>query len=156
MSDATPFRDLLADWQAAYDALFAALEALPADQREQPGLCGAWNARQLVAHLAGWHYEAFRRYVEITAGDSTDKQYDSDAFNALQVEARAHLDWAQTLEDLREAMDILHTQARDLPEDIAAAEPRYGEWLHGLAADARLHTAQVQAWLPTGTLSSGS
>jgi uncharacterized protein (TIGR03083 family) len=148
MRESTSFQALVDDWLAAYGNLMAALEALPPEQRERPGLCGTWSARQLVAHLAGWHYEAVRRYAEITAGDPFDKTYDAEAFNALQVEAREHLTWQQTLEDLREVMDILHTQARDLPERLAAAEPRYAEWLDGLARDAREHLDQVRSWLP--------
>ncbi|MBN1967230.1 MAG: maleylpyruvate isomerase N-terminal domain-containing protein [Anaerolineae bacterium] len=146
MSDVAPFRRLIEQWLAAYDALFAALDALPPVQRETPGLCGEWSARQLVAHLAGWHYEAIRRYAEIVAGDIADRSYDTDAFNALQVEARAHLTWEQTLDDLREAMDIFRAQALNLP-GTGTRDFRYAEWLRGLTADAETHRAQVLAWL---------
>ncbi len=142
------FRTLVENWLAAYDALFSALEALPAEKRETPGICGDWNARQLVAHLAGWHYEAIRRYAEYAAGDPLDKTYDTDAFNAIQVEAREHLSWEQTLDDLREAIDILHAQAQTLSERHAAADPRYAAWLDGLIKEARHHGQQVTAWLP--------
>ncbi len=144
------FRDLIAEWQAAYETFLAAVHALPADKRETPGICGVWNARQVVAHLAGWHYEAVRRYAEIAVGDPLNRQYDEDSFNALQVEARAHLTWEQTLDDLREVTDILRAQARELTEQQAVAEPRYAEWLRGLTGDLRHHTEQVRAWLPPG------
>jgi hypothetical protein len=147
MSNETTFRALMENWQAAYDDLFATLKAMPPEFREMSGACGTWNPRQLAAHLAGWHYEAIRRYADITAGDPFQKRYEVDAYNALQVEARDHLTWEQTLADLREVIDILRMQALDVPEFRAAVEPRYGEWLVALADDAREHRAQIIAWL---------
>lgn len=147
MSDERPFQALVDEWLDACHTFFAALDALPADCRERAGVCGVWNPRQVVAHLAGWHYEAIRRYAEIMAGDA-DKTYDTDAFNAVQVEAREHLTWEQTLDDLREAVDILRMQARDLPEHLATVEPRYAAWLEGLTRDLREHLQQVRGWLP--------
>lgn len=146
MRDIAPFHKLIQDWQAAYDALISDLAAVPAERRDEPGFCGEWSARQLVAHLAGWHYEAIRRYAEIVAGDTLNREYDEDAFNAVQVEARDHLTWEQTLEDLREAMDIFRAQAENLP-GTGTRDFRYAEWLRGLTADAEEHHAQVAAWL---------
>ena len=147
MNEARPFTVLLQDWLAAYEAFFALLAIFPAEERETPGLCGTWTARQVVAHLAGWHYEAIRRFAEIAAGDPHDRTYDVDNYNAIQVEARQHLSWDLTVEDLRDAVDILHLQARDLPASIASHDTRYAEWIQYLLADATHHQAQLEAWM---------
>lgn len=147
MSEGKLFRVLVSDWRAACNAFIAALDHLPPNERETPGLCGEWNAKQVVAHLSGWHYEAFRRFVEVATGDPFDKQYDVDAFNALQVEGRAHLTWEQTVSDLLSAIDVLRIQVDDIPDSVARAEPRYGEWMRGLTADLENHRQQVMTWL---------
>jgi hypothetical protein len=143
-----PFRALVDEWLAAYDDLYAVLDALTPDQREQPDVWGGWNPRQMVAHLAGWHYEAIRRFSAITAGDPFDPNYNIDQFNTVQVEARAHLDWVLTLDDLREVIDILREQAYDVPEYKAEREPRYAGWLTDLMHHAREHRARIQAACP--------
>ncbi len=143
-----PFRMQLRRWRNAYDAFFAALAAIPPDKREAPNVCGYWSAKEIAAHLAGWHYEAVRRFVDYTAGDTEDRQYDVDAFNAQQVEARAHLNWDQTVADLREIIDILLEQARDISEDRAHAQPAYAGWLETLARDADDHRRQIEEAYP--------
>ena len=147
MTEAPSFSVLLHDWLAAYEAFFALLAIFPAEERETPGLCGTWTARQVVAHLAGWHYEAIRRFAEIAAGDPHDRTYDVDSYNAIQVEARQHLSWDLTVEDLRDAVDILHMQARDLPANIASRDSRYAEWIQYLLDDVSHHQAQLEAWM---------
>lgn len=52
-------------WQTAYDEFFRALDGLPYNRREEPGICGVWNARQVVAHLAGWHQIGLARFKAI-------------------------------------------------------------------------------------------
>jgi hypothetical protein len=147
MNEVRSFSALLHDWLAAYEAFFALLEDFPASERETPNLCGTWTARQVVAHLAGWHYEAIRRFAEFAAGDPLDRTYDVDTYNAIQVEAREHLSWDLTVEDLHDAVDILHMQARDLPEVIASHDSRYAEWIQSLLDDALHHQAQFEAWM---------
>ena len=53
MSETRSFSALLHDWLAAYEAFFALLAIFPAEDRDTPGLCGTWSARQVVAHCLG-------------------------------------------------------------------------------------------------------
>ncbi len=65
----------------------------------------------------------------------------------MQVEARSHLSWELTVEDLRDSVDILRMQALDLPPDRASAEPRYADWIQSLTEDVQAHQAEIEAWL---------
>lgn len=37
------------------DRLFAAVEAVPVEHREEPGACELWSVKDLLAHLDAWH-----------------------------------------------------------------------------------------------------
>lgn len=144
------FERLLDEWQDVYRGFFAALDLLPEHLREKPGLCGHWHARQLVAHLAGWHAVALARFAAIRHGDTQHITYSTaeiDALNAEHVAARAHLSWTQTVAELRVNMARLYEEARGLLIRRAAHDPRYGAWLRRLSDDARVHTEQIRTWL---------
>jgi hypothetical protein len=145
MSEVTSFAALISRWLESFHRFMATLESLPPGLRQTPGVCGHWNAKQIVAHLAGWHYEAVRRFAAIATGDPLHKHYDVDSFNALQVEGRGHLSWDLTLDDLREVVDILRMQAMDVPEVSAVGDFRYAEWLTILAQEFDEHRAQIVA-----------
>lgn len=146
MSEAD-FRSGVADWDAAYHEFFAALAAVPALRRNDSGVCGEWNAREIVAHLAGWHEIAQTRFADFDTGNPEHVHYDLDAVNAENVARRAHLDWMQTLAELRVRMDVLRDHVNGLIARKETDDERYLEWLRGLAKDARLHAAEITAWV---------
>ena len=119
------------------------LDAIPGDLRERPGACGTWSVRELVAHCAGWEWEAARR-LRLIAADPTlpDAIYKVDGFNAASVAARARQDWSRTLDELAKASNTLAKAARAIPDD-----PRTLEWLVGRAADFEEHTAGLRRWI---------
>jgi hypothetical protein len=59
----------LAHAHAAFQHVAA---ALPADRRDQAGVCGQWTPRQVAAHLAGWDREAARALQALLAGAPED------------------------------------------------------------------------------------
>lgn len=133
-------------WQAAYAEFFRALDGLPYNRREEPGICGVWNARQIVAHLAGWHQIGLARFKAIEGGDTARVHYDDDTVNAELVKVRAHLDWTQQVAELRMRMAALHEYATGMIARNAAYNEQYSDWFHGLSADAREHGDQIRAW----------
>jgi hypothetical protein len=140
------FRAALDDWEAAFGEFFAALDTVPALRRNEAGVCGSWSVREIVAHLAGWHAIALSRYADFDAGDPAQVRYDLDAVNAENVTRRAHLDWTQTLAELRVRMGSLREHVEGLIAHGNTGDQRYVEWLHGLAKDARLHAGEIIAW----------
>ncbi|HEX2280756.1 MAG TPA: exonuclease domain-containing protein [Thermomicrobiales bacterium] len=135
--------DALARWERAVHAFVALLDTIPADLRERPGACGAWSVREVVAHCAGWEWEAARR-LRLIAADPTlpDAIYKVDGFNAASVAARARQDWSRTLDELAKASNTLARAAGAIPDDA-----RTEEWLVGRAADFEEHTDGLRRWI---------
>jgi len=135
--------DVYTRWAGAVLEFVALLDAIPAELRERPGACGAWSVRELVAHCAGWEWEAARR-LRLIAADPTlpDAVYKVDAFNAASVAARARQDWSRTLDELAKASNTLARAARSLPDDA-----RTQEWLCGRAADFEEHAEGLRHWI---------
>jgi DNA polymerase-3 subunit epsilon len=135
--------DAYSRWARAVHEFAALLDAIPAELRECPGACGAWSVREVVAHCAGWEWEAARR-LRLIAADPTlpDAVYKVDGFNAASVAARARQDWSRTLDELAKASNTLARAARAIPNDA-----RTQEWLVGRAADFEEHTDELRRWI---------
>ena len=127
--------DAYTRWAQSVLEFVALLDAIPAELRERPGACGAWSVREVVAHCAGWEWEAARR-LRLIAADPTlpDAVYKVEGFNAASVAARARQDWSRTLDELAKASNTLARAARAMPDDA-----RTEEWLLGRAADFEEH-----------------
>jgi hypothetical protein len=134
------------EFERAYADLFALVASWPAERRTQPGACGVWSAREVLAHCSGWVVELERRYDGYDAGDSQKVQYDFDDFNARSVNVRAGRAWDDIVRELRERMEHAIARAQALPAEKAADE-RYSRWLDVLAEDCREHTAGLRAFL---------
>ncbi len=135
------------EWQAAYHEFFNGLDAIPFGLRQQPGACGEWNVRQVVAHLSGWHAIALAEFELFERGDVPPTTFDDDAVNAENVAARAHLDWTQTLAELRVRLAALADYLDGLIKRGGSDDPRFGQWLQGLGNDARDHMNEIAAWV---------
>jgi Mycothiol maleylpyruvate isomerase N-terminal domain len=135
--------DAYTRWARAVLEFVALLDTIPAELRECSGACGVWSVRELVAHCAGWEWEAARR-LRLIAADPTlpDAVYKVDGFNAASVAARARQDWSRTLDELAKASNTLARAARSLPDDT-----RTQEWLSGRAADFEEHADGLRHWI---------
>jgi DNA polymerase III subunit epsilon len=135
--------DAYTRWAHSVLEFVALLDAIPAELRERPGACGAWSVRELLAHCAGWEWEAARR-IRLIAADPTlpGAVYRVDAFNAASVAARARQDWSRTLDELAKASNTLARAASSLPDDT-----RTQEWLSGRAADFEEHADGLRRWI---------
>jgi hypothetical protein len=135
-------------------ALFQqAAAALPPDRRELAGVCGEWTPKQVAAHLAGWDREAARALHAFLAGQPEDLVADSDAFNRVSVDARAHLLWDETCAELRGAHVALQRAINAMINGPSQA-PGYLAWMDGRLADYALHTGQLRAWVAGDPLSN--
>ena len=137
--------DAIQQFRSAYNDLFDLAEHWPVDRRTQPGACGSWSAREVLAHCSGWIVELERRYDGYDAGDSQKVQYDFDEFNARSVDTRAGKSWDEIVRELHERVDHIITRAQALPADLT--DKRYWRWLLTLAEDCREHTEGLRAFL---------
>jgi hypothetical protein len=143
VSEAT-FTQKLLHFSHTYDTLLELVEVYPSALTLKSGACGAWTPQQVLMHLTGWLTEATRRYRQFNAGVTGNTTYDFDTFNARNVEARARQTWDDTLDELRDTLDEFSSLASVVSSERAAADPRYAEWLVGLARDCAAHTQQLQ------------
>ncbi|MFN8593730.1 MAG: exonuclease domain-containing protein [Thermomicrobiales bacterium] len=133
----------LVRWARAARSFMLLLESIPAGIGDRPGACGEWSARQVVAHCAGWEWEAVRR-LRLAASHPglPNAIYDDDRFNAASVAVRARMSWTATLDDLAKATAALANIA------MASTEPGgASEWLTGRANDFEHHTRGLRDWL---------
>jgi DNA polymerase III subunit epsilon len=135
--------ELLGRWRRAAGLFLDLVDGVPPELRERPGACGHWSVREVVAHCAGWEWEAARR-LRLIAADATrpDAVYDVDRFNGASVAVRSRQDWARTLDELAKASSTFATAAAALPDD-----PRTEEWLRGRAADFEEHREGLRRWI---------
>lgn len=74
---------------------------LPDDDWYTPSVCGVWSVREIIAHLASFEY-ALVEALSVARGGPTgphlaDVLRDGQAYNDVQVAARAGLSAAETL-----------------------------------------------------------
>ncbi len=103
---ATARRQMLAGQMSdARERLVASFEGLRDDQMAQPGVCGDWSVRDLLAHLAAWDRattEAFRlmlkgerpRLLDLEDDEIQEfnVEHHSQTLNSSPEEVRAELD----------------------------------------------------------------
>lgn len=133
----------LSRWSHAAREFRELIEAIPVELRERPAACGEWTAREVVAHAAGWEWEAARRLRLIAANpDLPDARYKVDAFNAANVTVRASQGWKSIVDELAKASHTFGMAAAALPDDR-----RTREWLVSRTRDYEEHTDGLRRWL---------
>lgn len=109
------------NWQA----LWAITRGLDEGDWLVPGAAGEWNLKDVLAHIAAWQEETIRLLPEmarqVVAGIEEPFDYDIDAWNAAQYEARRDLSVAEVQKGLLAAREQLIAMLQRLP----------GEWLDG-------------------------
>ena len=129
----------------AHDAFLLQLALFPAAQRDQPGVCGTWSAREVVAHLIGWD-SALTYFLRDPGGFDPQPLDDVDTFNAHAVAARRQQTWTATVSELRAEFARLQAALNDEPGEMAILA-RALAWMTGRTADYQLHCEQLAIWL---------
>lgn len=98
---------LLRECESEFEALKRALHGLTEAQMRQVW-CGTWSAREIVAHIAGWHREMAPALARMARGEkpfAEGASYDDvDAWNARLAEPAKAAETA----DLLASMDAAH------------------------------------------------
>jgi Mycothiol maleylpyruvate isomerase N-terminal domain len=132
--------------EKAHTFFMSVVAKLLPERHDQPGVCGVWTPRQVVAHLTGWNAEATRGFGAFMAGDPEHFVQDVDAFNSQSVDQRSQLTWDETLLELA----TTHASFQQAISALALAHPTspgYLGWLKGRIEDYEIHTTQMQMWL---------
>jgi mycothiol maleylpyruvate isomerase-like protein len=140
--------DDLREHFAIVSADFLALASrVNAAHAEEPGVCGDWSVKELVAHMAAWDWEGERHFRELHAGGTERRSYDIEAFNAAAVEERHGQTWEETLDELRRANMTFAASLATVSAGDREEDPHYASWLRALTGHYDEHAAQVRAWL---------
>lgn len=137
--------DAIVSFNTQYQRLLTYLADYPKDRQLKSGAAGKWSPRDILAHFAGWLVEANRRFDEFDADITSTFKYDWDSFNAASVGTRAHLTWAETVEEVQQAYTTLSARAAQITPDTT--DSRYKGWLDGLAEDCKLHYGQLHVFI---------
>ena len=120
---------LLNDVIEARRDLLAALEELPAEKLDVPGLVGEWSARELIAHLGYWvghaveaiHLAEQGRAAEFEVGDD-----EVEARNAVVARVARESGLATVQARERASFEALVQRLQDL--DPALLDVRLADW----------------------------
>ncbi|HSJ58851.1 MAG TPA: DinB family protein, partial [Anaerolineae bacterium] len=113
---------LLAELDAARDALLSAAALIPAGERSACLVCGDWTLHDVLAHIVAWEIFGVDGLRDMAAGRPPDVEaIDSlDVWNATEVEARREQPWQALWQDLADTR-------RDLRTVLTAMDPA-GLW----------------------------
>jgi len=115
---------LLSDIRKERARLFELVDAVPPDQRKQPGVWGDdWTLTDLLAHLAEWHAMFLRWYRDGLAGRDPDMPAPGYKWNETprlnrEIQAR-HSDrpFDEVLADFDRTYDAIVALVEELSED---------------------------------------
>ncbi|MCJ7824098.1 MAG: maleylpyruvate isomerase N-terminal domain-containing protein [Anaerolineales bacterium] len=141
--------------------MVASLEKVDLSDWETPGVCGIWNVKDIVAHLASyelWHVEVLNDILGISAptpigGSRADN---GDRFNDVEVEKRRESSAQEVFDEYRSGQSQLIALARKVPAGRYSENgtlPWYGKQyclndflVYSSYGHKREHSAQVNAY----------
>ena len=111
---------------------------VPADRRDEPGVCGEWSLKDLLGHLAYW--DSVNRYemeTEFAGATIISDDRDDDIVNAEQAETRKDWTWEQVMAEVIDNRDArIELHKRQSKYDRSSAGDHWDE-----------HRAQIDAWI---------
>jgi hypothetical protein len=142
-------KQLLEQAEQEYAGLKAALANLDETAMRAVWL-GTWSARDIVAHISGWHAEMLPALVRMQHGEPpyADGAYDDyDGWNARFVAARQDRPTSELLGEMDVSHRDLLIAASRLPEaSFAEGQPAAGLVDGVTGAHYREHAAQIRDW----------
>lgn len=138
-----------------------ALEKVNFSDWETPGVCGIWNVKDIVAHLASyelWHVEVLNDILGISARTPImdSRAENGDLFNDVEVEKRQDMTPQDVFDAYRSGQSQVISLARKVPPSRFTENgtlPWYGEeyslndfLVYTSYGHKREHSAQVNAY----------
>lgn len=114
---------------AEWEALRESYAGLSDAELLEPGVTGAWSARDIIAHVTWWEEEALTHLPLVLAG-GRPRRYSLtyggiDAFNARMTEQRKDLSLAEVLRRRDDVHRRLLAYLESVPEDQLGGETRF-------------------------------
>ena len=135
--------ELLDRIHAGWRALLQALDDLPEDRLEEPGVNGEWSIKNLLGHTAFWDERALTK-IDRTLAGLPDDESDFQALNEADHAARL----GRTVAEERSAMHQAHAAVVTRLEEIAGLDAAALD--EAIGADTYDHYAEhakdIQGW----------
>jgi Mycothiol maleylpyruvate isomerase N-terminal domain len=128
MSRSSSKPELLAEEDRLWSDLHGLVDALPADEVEEPGyFVEGWSAKDLVAHIGSWLAEAGAVLERIRFGTYRPEEIDIDVMNKAFYDAMHDAAFADVRAQGIAARNQMLRAWRSLPEDSPEADRRIGK-----------------------------
>ncbi len=122
-------------------------QQLEKSKRDQPGVCGSWSPKQVVAHITGWDKEVIRQFGLFQDGLQKAIEHDTDEFNKQSVKKRSHLSWEETIAELQLAHDQFYQRAKSISSQELSENEEYIDWVEVQIDHYIHHTKQLEKWV---------
>ena len=137
-------------------ALLETLDKIPEDMLDSELVEGNWTIRKILCHLTAWELTVLTPLIAFVQVNEfkPDLIDDHDAWNDIQTELRASMDFQQVLEELQVTRELMVSEASQLNaeqwEQVLPA-PWGGQGcianlLNGLVWHENEHLQTIHAW----------
>lgn len=116
-------------------------------KRCQPGICGSWSPKQVVAHISGWDKEVIRQFGLFQDGLEKAIEHDIDEFNKKSLMERRHLSWEETITELQQAHEQFSQIAKSISSHELSGNEKYRDWVDVQIEHYKHHTKQLKKWV---------
>ena len=124
----------------SWTRLMEVIDQAPGDRLEEPGACGDWSVKDLMAHMAYWDDRAVYVAETLSAGEEIDP-IDWQEVNTQEAALRAN--WS--LEESRKEMHLAHARLLDVVERDTSLDA--DTWAGNTYDHYDEHTVDVRNWL---------
>ncbi|MDQ2684013.1 MAG: ClbS/DfsB family four-helix bundle protein, partial [Chloroflexota bacterium] len=125
-------------YTTAVDRMLTLVESISPERREEPGACGTWSVKDVLAHLTYWDQNNIGILEAAAAGQPyTLDEGDVDARNLDAVAARSAYTWEELLAEVKATRDRraeLHHHPSEV--DFSGSGDHWDE-----------HRVELEAWL---------
>ena len=115
-------------------------------KRNQPGVCGFWSPKEVVAHISGWDKEVIRQFTLFQDGLVKAIEHDIDEFNKKSVSERQHLSCKETIAELQQAHKQFYQRAQSISSQELSKNEEYMNWVKVQIEHYKHHTKQLEKW----------
>ncbi len=142
--------DIIETLNDEFDNLCKSVEGLDDAQMTRVWF-GDWGVRDILAHIAGWHWEMVGAYDRIARGERPVPEgvdyNDADAWNARFARSVSNTDPDEVIEDLNASKEAFVAAARKVPEERFEEGKTAFRILHTTGIDHyREHYPAIQEW----------
>lgn len=142
--------EILHDLNHEFDTLLKSVEGLTDAQMTRVWF-GDWGVREILAHIAGWHWEMTGALERMSRGERPVPEGvnydDADAWNARFAGGIENTDPDEVSEDLHASKEAFVAAARLLPEERFEEGKTAHRILHTTGIDHyREHYPAIQEW----------